>query len=369
MSGTHTVNARDHVLVVEDDPSGHHLVYVRLLLAAAVEAGARTTLLASTRVATSEEHAIHLAGVLDRVDQRVDDTAWTPTRLGEIATAVGATITVVPDGDLFAIRLGLRRRWSGPGRLAVLLMRDPSLRPTVGHGAARRRVKEVMVRRARQTTAVSLVLLTSPLRPAMPGTVPDPVEIARDPVVSDRMRDELGLRPDTFWFGVLGAISLRKNVGLVADSLRGVHAHTTAPIGLLVAGPFDPGVHDEVDAALGRLRDAGVHVVVVDRLLANAELDAALGLVDCVVAAHSNEGPSGIVGKSVMSGTRIACAGAEALRRDVEVLESALWSPLDRAALTSMLIRCLDLPAPAPRADLGAADFAAVLVGRALPPS
>ncbi len=126
------------------------------------------------------------------------------------------------------------------------------------------------------------------------------------------LRREWDLDDSRYWFGIIGAIDERKNVSLVMAAAQGL---PPGQVGLLVAGRFS-------DATRESLREFGAElpggVRLVDRVLTDEELDAAVAAVDCVVLAHSNEGPSGLFGKAVRAGTRILGAGAQSLRRDCE---------------------------------------------------
>ena len=103
--------------------------------------------------------------------------------------------------------------------------------------------------------------------------------------------------------------------------------------------------------------------MVKDRLLSDLELDAAIRRVDCVVLAHSNEGPSGLFGKAAAAGTRIVAAGAASLRADAGAIpEVAAWSPLDVVGLGAELDLARRKPRPDPIQGLSATDFCTALL-------
>jgi hypothetical protein len=191
--------------------------------------------------------------------------------------------------------------------------------------------------------------------------------VARDPVTlsgDDRSVADLSeawsIGQDRYWFGILGAISLRKNLTVVADALSGIN---NAPLGLLIAGRCDPEALESAKEALQRLEASGAHVRIVDRILDEVELDSAVKLVDAVVLAHSNEGPSGLLGKAAAAGTRIVAAGAKSLRVDAAMIPSiASWSPLQLDSLSRAFEDALQRPRPSALKGLGPADFTGALL-------
>jgi hypothetical protein len=104
-------------------------------------------------------------------------------------------------------------------------------------------------------------------------------------------------------------------------------------------------------------------VVVVDRMLEDVELDSAIAAVDCVVLAHSNEGPSGIFGKAVMSGTRLIASGASSLRQDAQAVAThATWTPLSADAIARAMGDAAAADRPAAVPDMGTARFTSALL-------
>lgn len=333
----------DTVLIVEQNPTGHRLFYVRVLAEAALAAGARVVVLLGPDPAPEAEQ-VHLASVIDQVEllrrplMSHDDVA-------RLSHQVEAHRVVIPDADRFALRLAVRRGWAGSGRLSLLIMRE-SAQPTgspVADGL-KTRLRTIAFRRVARLRNVDLRVLKSA---GWVGTARFPVAV--DPVVitsSDRsveqFRAEHQMDGERYWFAVLGAISARKNLGLIVDALQDVRS----PWGLLVAGQLDEDISEELRVRLRSMASAG-SAVVVDRLLTDDELDTAVRAADCLVLAHSNEGPSGLLGKAAASGTRVVAAGAESLRHDVSALGGlGDWAPLDEGALAALLHRATRQPRP-----------------------
>lgn len=333
-------------LIVEPNPSGHRLYYVRLLAQAAAVRGDEVVLALSDEASATDESGLHLSGLAESVtivsahDFGVDAVA-------ELSRRYDAVITVVPDGDRFAMRLARTRGWTGRGTVSVLIMREVAQPGELGLlVAAKSRIRTTLFRRAARLPGVRLSVLKSATwrEDSSFASAPDPVTLACADDDVWKLRDTWDLDADSYWFAVLGAIFDRKNVPLVASAVRNAGPEN---VGLLIAGRCDPGAAQAMAEPLAELERAGARVVVVDRLLSELELDAAVTAVDCVVLAHSNEGPSGLFGKAAAAGTRVVAAGALSLRDDARhVPELASWVPLEAAALAEALRIARTLPRP-----------------------
>jgi hypothetical protein len=354
-----------HVMIVEDDPNGHHLTYVRYLADAALIEGSRVTLLTTEQVRASKEYAQQIGPLEDRLTVLAEEEIATPKQLRVAAARIGPDRTIVPHGDQLAIRLGVWPRWGGPGVLVPLLMRDPRQQRIGGEHAGRRALKRLLVFGARHAPGVIVVALRSALHTPGAGELVavDPVEIDVQPDVVDRCRQLWGVGDDVFWFAIIGAITRRKNVGMVIRALDALAAaERTTRLGLMIVGPEDDSARRESDHALADRPGGLTSIARVDRLLEDDELDAAVQMADCVVLAHSNEGPSGILAKAVARGAIIAAAGARSLQQDTALLPAAAWSELSVEAMTTMFATCVHMPKPAPRTDLGSDQFCQILL-------
>lgn len=335
--------SRDAVLIVEQNPTGHRLFYVRVLVDAALAAGARVVVLLGPDPAPEAEQ-VHLTSVIDRVEL-LRQPLVSHGELARLSRELEADRVVVPDADRFALRLALRRQWQGSGRLSLLIMREsaqPTGSPIVD--GVKTQLRTAAFRRTARLRNVDLRVLKSA---GWVGTARFPVAV--DPVVitsSDRsveqFREVNRMDGGRYWFAVLGAISARKNLGLIVEALRNVPSRW----GLLVAGQLDEDISGELRDRLRSMVSAG-SAIVVDRLLSDDELDTAVKAADCLVLAHSNEGPSGLLGKAAASGTRVVAAGAQSLKRDVTALgELGDWAELDEAALAALLQHATRQPRP-----------------------
>jgi hypothetical protein len=336
------------LLIVEDDPAGHRLVHVRHLVEYASAAGATPVAVVTPNVRAAEQWRMELEPLQDRMTVHVVD-ATNLAGLVQVTTALAAEHTIVADGDYLAMRLGVVGRWRGTGTLTAMLMRDPADEVP---GTWQRRVitagKSALLWRARRVAGVHVVGLRSALaRPSGAEQVAlDPIERLADDDDVDRIRAAWKLQDGRFWFGVIGAVTPRKNLPLIAQAVEIVVAAGGADaVGLLVAGHCQDGVLRDANPYFDRLRTLGAEVVVVDRVLSPVDFDAAARAVDCLVAAHSNEGPSGLIARAGLHGVRVVAAGARSLARDVERLPVAAWTELDAHALATALqeMRASDL--------------------------
>ena len=164
---------------------------------------------------------------------------------------------------------------------------------------------------------------------------------------------------------MLGNITDRKNLPMVAEAVARVAEH--ASVGLLIAGKVEAEELARARPALDRIEAVGI-VRVVDRMLEEDELDAAVALVDCLVLAHSNEGPSGLLAKAAATGTLVLTAGARSLRADARRIPTiAAWTPLDVDRIAAALATVPGRRRPRPAVATGTAAFTDSLLGPAHP--
>jgi glycosyltransferase involved in cell wall biosynthesis len=334
---------RNTVLIVEQNPTGHRLFYVRVLAEAALATGARVVVLLGADPVPEAEQ-VHLASVAGRVEV-LRRGPMSQDEVARLSHEVEAHRVVIPDADRFALRLALRRRWEGSGRLSLLIMREsaqPTRVPFVD--GLKTRLRTMAFRRvARLRNADLRVLKSAGWTGAAPFPVAvDPVVIASSDQSAERFREAHRMDGDRYWFAVLGAISARKNLDLIVEALRDVPSRW----GLLVAGQLDADISEELRDRLRSMVSDG-SAIVVDRLLSDDELDTAVRVADCLVLAHSNEGPSGLLGKAAASGTRVVAAGARSLKHDVEALGGlGEWTDLNAAEVAALLQRATQQPRP-----------------------
>jgi hypothetical protein len=356
-----TVTAPRRVLVHQWDFTGHRLKYVQLLTAYAVAHEMKVTLVLGPGTVESREYGTYLADLSNEVEVRaLPDSSL--RNLIKASRASSADQTFVPDGDALAMRLGLRGAWRGHGELIFLILRDPhrsnGVRPV---RSVKTKLKAALINRAARRPGVRVLYLASALTAATAtdgNRVSDPITIVSTDASTTALRRAWGLDADRYWFAVVGAITSRKNVLMIAEAL----ARATHPerVGLLVAGLVEPDVRLDLKTITHGERSLGVHMVVVDRLLTDEELDSAISATDCVVVAHSNEGPSGILGKAACLGARVVAAGARNLQQVVRVLGNAgCWVSLEVSELSGAFARAMDSPRPASSMAASTDDFTA----------
>ena len=353
---------RSPVAVLELDALGHRLRYVRLLLTT-VPAADRL-LLVPAAVRDSPEFAEHLAdvetAVVELPSARRDAVA---TGLAA-ARAAGARL-VVPDGDknVAPLLLALARARGTHPPVSVLLMRT-SLPGGPERATPGMAVKPVLAFLLARVPRVRVRFLTDAFgvvvrRRGFPG-----IEPVRDPItVPDEVRPPVG--GPGFRLGVFGVVSARKNVPLLLEALDGLpHVH------LVVGGRCEPDVRAALDAS--PLAD---RLHVDDRLLSEAEFDAAIAGVDAVAVLHDNDAPSGIVAEAAARGVPVlgpARGWAASMVTGTgigEVAELAAADPTAevRAAITRLVAHRDRRAAAARRActRLGTGHFVTGLIGDA----
>lgn len=330
-------------MIIEPNPTGHRLFYARLIAEAARQRGDDVTLVLGEHP-EAEEERVHLSGLQEgiavrrRSDRGIDD-------LVRASRVMQSDYVIVPDGDRTAINLALRRRWEGSGELSVLVMRETA-QPTRNALITRTKtaLRMMAFRRVAAMGRVHLRVLKSPTWTGKSafGVAMDPIRTLATPTAVEAFRSAHSIADDRYWFAVLGAISARKNLELILDAIVGLDTK----VGLLVAGKLDQDIPLEVRHRMATLETEG-RVVLVDRLLSDVELDSAVACVDCVVLAHSNEGPSGLLGKAAAIGTRIVAAGAKSLKTDLAAYPTlGEWVELDARALAEALHRATSSPRP-----------------------
>ncbi|WP_214965590.1 hypothetical protein [Arthrobacter sp. ISL-48] len=330
-------NDADTVLLTEPSISGHRLAYVRLLAEESLKRDHQVHIALPEGGRESAEFATHLGHLFGDIELSVLPK-FNLKGVEAHSRLVNAERTVITDGDALALQLARAHKWNGSGRVSVLIMREHA-QPDNS------RIKMWMKNHAKQLIYswvssikdVDLALLKSSLWTGRCHlrTATDPIQLSCTEADVVRLRHEWNLGESEYWFAVLGAITPRKNVRLIAECLAAI---SSGGIGLLIAGKIDTDLRVEIDQSVAQLSAKGASIKIVDRLLTDIELDAAVLAVDCLVLAHSNEGPSGLLGKAASAATTVVSAGAISLRNDMVALGgSAQWSPLQHEPLSLAL--------------------------------
>ncbi|WP_247828495.1 hypothetical protein [Arthrobacter antioxidans] len=354
------------VAIVEPNSTGHRLYYVRLLVEEAARRGDEVFVLLAADAPASDEYEHHLGAIDGPFAVRSlpeGTTAMTLGHLHHLARELGTDLVVVPDGDRVARAMALSPQWRGPGRLSVLVLREKAQsNGFFGRAYLVNVLKSLIHCRADRGRHATVVLLKTSLwnGRSVLTTANDPVTMLATKSSIRRFKEEMGLDAARHWFAVLGVVDERKNLPLVARSLAALEGQR---IGLLVAGRCSAAALASARPFLDSLRSAGVRVVVLDRMLSDLDLDSAVGAVDTVVMAHSNDGSSGLFGKAAAAGTRIVAAGSRTLRKDIaDFPELGEWSRLDEEDLGAALARSLSDDSVRRTRSPGAASFTSPLL-------
>ncbi|WP_139318559.1 glycosyltransferase family 4 protein [Kocuria sp. CNJ-770] len=333
--------------IYSPNAQGHRFKYVQYLISHIPAEGNEVILLTTSKALQSPNYTVHLTPLAHRFREYILDPSAAED-LAHHARALETDLMVDPDGDASVWNQLWRRGWSGPGALSVLVMRPTGQSRRPAFRFLGTLIKRALIIIANARHNVNVFELKSSLwdSSADYGGVPDPISFAPD---QPSLRSILPLEVDSSpirWVGVVGSLTPRKNIELVLESAGRIQ---NPRLGIILAGKVDSSIKAAVDAKVVQLRQKGTPVLVLDRLLTDGQLDAVLDLLHCVVLAHSNEGPSGILGKAVEAGTYVVAAGAHSLRLDCQKLEAARWSPLEAEALTRSIEAGLDAEVVRPR--------------------
>lgn len=339
-------------VIVEPNPSGHRLYYVRLLADGCHSKGRQVAILTTSVAVESAQWQVHLGDCAARVIIQPAST-FTVSEIAKMSMEIGAEVTVLPEGDLYLLDV-FRSGWKGSGELSLLIMR--------AHATPRGRmpwiapVKTVVKQSLMLGSGLRQRVRISALRsPVVPRRGPlrwaaDPVTLACSSSDARAMRERLDSEGRRYWIGVFGVITPRKNLPLIVEAIEG-----EPQIGLLIAGTLHEQVAEQVAPLLESFVAKGGRVVELPGMLTEVEFDSAIAAVDCVVCAHSNEGPSGVVLKGAALGKRLVLAGAKSLRQDAEFLsEQATWSPLNASSIRESVRHARRTPATDAKISLGA---------------
>lgn len=320
-------NSISRVGIYEPNPDGHRFKYVQYLVKYAEILGAEICVVTSKRGYDHPNYEVHLANLEGLFSLKVIEQ--NDRNIEKYSHILQTSLMVVPDGDKFIWKTAWRKSWKGHGEIVALAMRADGQGDTPLKRLAGTAVKRTLLKVGNSRRNVNIFELKSSLwEPRAHGPyVPDPITYEPDIASLTEVWPECEAKSDIKWVGLVGALTERKNINLVLKSALQVQ-HTN--FGIILAGQMDPAIREDVDETVMLLRQKGVPVIALTQLLTDGQLDAVISKLHCVVLAHSNEGPSGILGKSVQAGTFVVAAGAKSLKRDCKKIKStSCWSPLN----------------------------------------
>jgi glycosyltransferase involved in cell wall biosynthesis len=308
------------VVFVEPNPLGHRYQYVKHLVRIVDE----PVLLTSAGGTASAEFAAYLGD--EELETHEPYAAAFPSArevaegIAEFARSRPVDTVVVMDADQ-----AVKRWWLDAPRAFRALPKRPRVVFLFTRYPARLQWRDRLgwAHRVSKSGLALLAMATGSLRRVANLAGRDEsrrgwlVKRAKDPAICSahardrlRLRAELGLDPDLLLVGILGAISDRKNVPMVAEAVARVGGDTR----LLLAGGLTDYVRnwlaEQPQAVLDRL-------IVRDEFLPNETLDAYVAACDVVSIAQDNNGPSGIMGKTLAAGVPVLTAGSRVREREL----------------------------------------------------
>ena len=368
------------MMIAERSSSGHRLVYVRLLAEHAMRNQVDVILAMPDAVRGSLEYSRHLGRMARLVEHVSISPSASLVHLQGLAESSGARDLVIPDGDLYVAEAAYARRRprsrTPRARTTLLIMRDPRWELSASRVPRWRALAKLAALRLVQVRSdTRLVWLRDP------GFIPRvDEEEAPDPLVLDAPREAIigdarsyrivhGLDRDTFWFGIVGMLTERKNVPIVAEAVRRVAFDSATPLGLALIGPTGPDATWERAALQKECESAGVRFVSDEALMSNYEMNVAVAAVDCVVVAYSTHAPNSTMSKAAGLGVRLVVAGSPPMRRFAQSVSGTRGVPLDLRSLTAALRAATKAGPPRVRDLAGPSEFAAAVLGAAHSPT
>lgn len=351
----------ERVLIVETACAGHHLVYARLLADAALGRGASVAIAATARVVSDARFALHLGDIQGNIQVVEIEEGVSLGHLQELGRRLDAYVVLVPDALPFGSNLLLGKRSRIP-ELRLLVMNDP-----------RWKLEGTLRPQPTQWAKLLFLLLVSRrrgqviywLRP--PGYQSNDENYVCDPVIiesttesvklaASELRKRLEVADDVFWFGLVGGIGDWKNPSMVIEACIAAQARTGRRLGLLVIGQWRASL--SLADAQSALRDGGVAMVTDERNLTNAEINAAIAALDCLVLAYSTHAPNSTAGKAAALGVRVVAAGTPSFRRFAHEITGTNGLHLDHESLVQGMLDSIARESPTPRRGYGADEFA-----------
>ena len=254
------------IMVVQRRYTGHHLAYVAMFADWSQRVGIEMTLLVKPGTDGTPEWQEHLspyASHLELIEGETDLEHALSVARDRVIDRI-----VFPGGDHYLLPILRHWRLCREVPLTVLIMRPNGQQSASAFVRPLKSCSKWILRSlAARMSRATIFTLTSALNPR-----PRRREL-RDPVWSQRAPSEAGLKTspaDRRWIGVVGSLSARKNVELIAETIvarPGLHN-----TGLLLAGRQSDTVRRQLGVLEKPLEEAGVDLRIVDRTLSDEEL-------------------------------------------------------------------------------------------------
>lgn len=334
---------KSRVILVEPRFTGHRLMFVRVLSKAAMAHGINVTLLTSVGCTESEEARAHLDASMTNLEI-LELPQFSRSIVEDAAKSSGADSIVFLEGDHWMIST-LRGKTERHINRTLLILRQRGQSKSKALRAIQTFAKIALRNLVRLSGRARVIcILPDSAQRVNKNQVLDPIDFNIDKHTVgafNAMLSSFSDNPNTRWVGVVGAISKRKNVELLA---RAIENTKNPDIGLVVAGLSE--VPEEIlDNWASPLSTSGNPYLRINRILSNNELDALIYSLDVVSVLHDNEGPSAIFSKARAAGSKILAGGSKTLKVAAQRYPSiARWSRLNLKEVTDNLVSILGIP-------------------------
>lgn len=285
--------------IIEPSPSGHHLVYVRHLIDAALRYELRVRLLTSTQATFCQEFRAHLG--IHETNPTVEVLPVLPrhptlrTARSVMSIVSSGTPLVIPDCDR-SLPFLMLLRLLGARPISALLMRCQPIGPKefLNH-----LLKRILVHMATFGRSCYIARLTGPLGAGEPSpsplwvslpTVNDPGP-AHCPMSRTEAASILGIDPAQRWAVVAGEINERKSIPQILEWALSTELKPRPSV--LLAGKVSPLVMKSLGTEEARSAITCGSLAIVPRFLGERELNAAYAIASAVLILHENDAPSG----------------------------------------------------------------------------
>jgi glycosyltransferase involved in cell wall biosynthesis len=371
--GSATITAlMARTVIVEPHPIGHRFEHVSWIARVALARGDDVELLTSVGARSRAEFTTFLGDLPLTVHEAVDGYFPRPKDVGrallELHRRSPITTAVLLDADQALKRwwleapLGLRGR-RGPTTI-LLLMRFPqdlALRDRTAVAMWAAKVSLSALTRAGRAAdrIIYLVGRHESRSGRLLGQVRDPAICSAHARDRAALRERYDLPADRRLVGIIGDLSDRKCLPMVAEAVR-----LAGPdVDLLLAGKMTDDMRAWLEA-LAPADRARVHTRL--GFLPDEELDAYVAASDVISLALLNPGPSGIQGKALVAGVPTVSAGSRLRERESTTYDAGVHVDLDAASLAGGIRRMLDRggePLATPDDVPTAAEFGEVMLG------
>lgn len=337
-----TASGLKKILVVEPNADGHRLSYVGIICRFAKENDIQISMMTTEEVPKSAEWGLHIAS-LDQHITLIYSRNFSLAFLSGDEAVDNADRVLFLDADKYLPSI-VRGRWKSRTPASFLVMRpDGEPRNFPGAGRLFGVIKKTLMLLSNRKKYIRVVGLRSAVSPRKGPLlwVADPVSLSESSQQQKSISKKLTSFQVDYWVGTFGYISARKNLQLILEAVD-----KTPGVGLLIAGTIDQTERDKCSSLMGALARQG-RLVYIPGPLEEETLDSAISTVHCVIAAHSNEGPSGLVAKGASAGKHLLLAGAKNFRKDaINIGSSAKWTRLDAQELSNAIKEFQSQPLP-----------------------